>query len=324
MVLLVVLMLSSFNTGYATELEKKADSLDSQINSLQAELAQATAEIEETARSIEQQKKDLSESEDDKQQQYDAMKLRIQYMYENGPHVMLQTIVESKSIAALHANIEYAQAIAEYDNDMLKQYKEIYDTVLERDKTLQKKREELAGLQTSLTAKITDAKSTLSTTKDAIKKEKEKATLEAALKEAEKLANVASPVQQGNGSSWANPSPTPQAPAPSSPAPTPPSSGAKPPTGTWAEYTLKEFLRAGVIHWNGYKFTYYSQSVLPGTSLNIPGRHVNASGYVSDGDGYICLAGSAPKGTIYNTPFGYQGKVYDRGTGGNHLDVYIR
>lgn len=89
-------------------------------------------------------------------------------------------------------------------------------------------------------------------------------------------------------------------------------------------YDLQTFMFNGVINWRGLKFTYYSQSVLPGGGLQIPGRHVNKDGYVSDGDGYIVLAGSAPKGTVYDTPFGYQGKIYDRGTVGNHLDVYIR
>lgn len=89
-------------------------------------------------------------------------------------------------------------------------------------------------------------------------------------------------------------------------------------------YTLDEFLFSGVINWNGYKFTYYSQSVLPGGGLSIPGRHVNADGYVSDGDGYIVLASDQPLGTVFDTPFGYQGKVYDRGVAGNHLDVYVR
>ena len=96
------------------------------------------------------------------------------------------------------------------------------------------------------------------------------------------------------------------------------------PASSSAEYTLAAFKRAGVVNWGGYKFTYYSQSVLPGGGLSIPGRHINADGYVSDGDGYIVLASSAPKGSVINTPFGYQGKVYDRGTVGNHYDVYIR
>ena len=91
-----------------------------------------------------------------------------------------------------------------------------------------------------------------------------------------------------------------------------------------ALYTLEQFIFSGVVNWGGYKFTYYSQQVLPGGGLAIPGRHVNDEGYVSDTDGYIVLAGSAALGTVYETPFGYQGKIYDRGTVGNHLDVYIR
>ena len=89
-------------------------------------------------------------------------------------------------------------------------------------------------------------------------------------------------------------------------------------------YSLRDLQFQGVINWSGYKFTYYSQSVLPGPGLRIPGRHVNEAGYVADGDGYIVLANDAPKGTVIPTPFGYMGKVYDRGTVGNHFDVYTR
>lgn len=96
------------------------------------------------------------------------------------------------------------------------------------------------------------------------------------------------------------------------------------PSGSPMLYTLDQLMFNGVVNWGGYKFTYYSQSVLPGGGLSIPGRHVNALGYVADGDGYIVLANSAPLGTVINTPFGAPGKVYDRGTVGNHFDVYTR
>lgn len=89
-------------------------------------------------------------------------------------------------------------------------------------------------------------------------------------------------------------------------------------------YSLRDLTFHGVINWGGYKYTYYSQSVLPGPGLSIPGRHVNASGFVADADGYIVLANSRPRGTVLPTPFGYMGKVYDRGTYGNHIDVYTR
>ena len=88
-------------------------------------------------------------------------------------------------------------------------------------------------------------------------------------------------------------------------------------------FDLDDFMFRGVIYWSGYKFTYYSEKVLPGGGLRIPGRHVNSDGYVADEDGYIVLAGDAAMGTVFETPFGYKGKIYDRGTVGNHLDVYI-
>lgn len=89
-------------------------------------------------------------------------------------------------------------------------------------------------------------------------------------------------------------------------------------------YSFKYFMVAGVIKWSGYKFTYYSQRVLPGGGLKIPRRHVNSDGYVVDKDGYIVLANNKPIGTIIDTPFGAKGKVYDRGTSGNHFDVYVK
>lgn len=88
-------------------------------------------------------------------------------------------------------------------------------------------------------------------------------------------------------------------------------------------YTASQLKTLGVINWGGYRWTWYSQRVLPGGGLNIPDRHVDENGYVCDGDGRIVLAsGFADKGTIVNTPFGKEGKVYDYCTTANTYDVY--
>ena len=88
--------------------------------------------------------------------------------------------------------------------------------------------------------------------------------------------------------------------------------------------TAAEFKRDGVKQWNGWRWTWYSERVLPGGGLNIPGRHTDESGYVCDEDGYICLAsGSLKKGTVVETPFGREGKVYDSGCASGTLDVYV-
>lgn len=84
--------------------------------------------------------------------------------------------------------------------------------------------------------------------------------------------------------------------------------------------------KRGGVYWNpntGLKETWYSQRVLPGGGLNIPGRHVNSEGFVCDGDGYICVASSTyAKGTIIETSRG-MGKVYDSGCAPGVLDVYV-
>ena len=89
-------------------------------------------------------------------------------------------------------------------------------------------------------------------------------------------------------------------------------------------YSANKFKNIGVVYWNGWKWTWYSQRVLPGGGLRIPGRHVDNNGYVCDGNNYICLASSTlPYGTVINTPFGKQVKIYDTGCATDTIDVYV-
>ncbi len=80
----------------------------------------------------------------------------------------------------------------------------------------------------------------------------------------------------------------------------------------------------GVKYFNGHRETWYSQRVLPGNGLNIPGRHVASDGTIRDKDGYIVLASDlsyAPRGTIIQTSLG-PGKVYDTGCAYGTIDIY--
>lgn len=90
-----------------------------------------------------------------------------------------------------------------------------------------------------------------------------------------------------------------------------------------ALYSASYLKQMGVITWNNYRWTWYSQKVLPGGGLNIPGRHVDENGYVCDENGRICLAsGFVDKGTVVSTPFGKEGCVYDYCATANTYDVY--
>ena len=97
-------------------------------------------------------------------------------------------------------------------------------------------------------------------------------------------------------------------------------------SGSGAIYFPSEFMNAGVINWGGYEWTYYSELILPGEGLDIPGRHTTEDGYVCDGDGYVVLAADLdmlPCYSVVDTPFGRAGKVYDTGCSYGTLDVYV-
>ena len=81
----------------------------------------------------------------------------------------------------------------------------------------------------------------------------------------------------------------------------------------------------GAQYYNGHRETYYSEKVLPGTSLNIPGRHVADDGTIRDGDGFICVAadpGYMGRGSILMTSVG-PAKVYDSGCAYGTIDIYV-
>lgn len=92
-------------------------------------------------------------------------------------------------------------------------------------------------------------------------------------------------------------------------------------------YSPEYFKENGVIEYNGYYFTYYSELVMPGEGLYIPGRWTDEYGFVRDGNGNLCLASNTPDtmdrfSTVY-TPWGF-GVIYDYGTGNDAvIDVYV-
>lgn len=80
----------------------------------------------------------------------------------------------------------------------------------------------------------------------------------------------------------------------------------------------------GRFSYNGHTETYYSQKMLPGGGLRIPGRHVRYDGVICDKDGYVCVASpnsydrSVRK--VIDTSLGL-GKAYDYCPGGS-VDIY--
>lgn len=88
-------------------------------------------------------------------------------------------------------------------------------------------------------------------------------------------------------------------------------------------YSAAWFKYNGVFNYNGYKWTWYSETVLSGGGLDIPGRHLDEQNYICDQNDRIVVAcGSLPKGTIISSPLGKECIVLDSCPTHGVIDVY--
>lgn len=89
-------------------------------------------------------------------------------------------------------------------------------------------------------------------------------------------------------------------------------------------YSAEDLRYDGRISDGDYTYTWYSEQVLPGGGLDIPGRHLNEYGFVVDGEGRIAVASTDhERGTELETAFG-TAVVYDTGyLAPGQLDVYV-
>ena len=174
----VMLLYSAVGNVYAdegdtTELEQQkaeaqaeADDLQSQLNSLLEKMTELESALIEKGEEIQQAQTDLAAAEEKRQQQYEDMKLRIKYMYENGNTTLIEMILESGDFTEILSRAEYAQKINEYDRNMLEEYartvQEISDlqTTLEQDMTtLEETEASYEEQQTELTTLIEEKSS---------------------------------------------------------------------------------------------------------------------------------------------------------------------
>ena len=134
--------------GDTTELEQQkaeaqaeADGLQSQLNTLLEKMTELENALIDKGEEIQQAQTDLAAAEEKRQKQYEDMKLRIKYMYENGNATLIEMILESGDFTQILSRAEYAQKINEYDRNMLEEYartvQEISDlqAALEQDMT---------------------------------------------------------------------------------------------------------------------------------------------------------------------------------------------
>lgn len=179
------------------EIKEQRDEAQSQVNSLQAELTEVLVQINDLeekliakGEEIVKATEDLAAAEVKEQEQYEAMKLRIKYMYEEGNGTALEKIAESGSIGELLSQAEYFQSVHTYDREQLNAYQETKEQITELKQTLETEQAELEQTQVEFTAKKEDLDATLAAKREEVENldEQFQAAVEAAAKEAEEKA----------------------------------------------------------------------------------------------------------------------------------------
>ena len=318
-------------------LEDKTSNLQSQLEGINQDLVTISNEIAETEVKIEESNNEvfrleasLQISRNNEEVQYANMKTRIKYMYENGSDTLLSMICEAKSMGEFLNRVDFIQNITKYDKDMLENMVKVREGIEEQEAELKSRQQELLDLQSQLDSEqaalqakaeetstdLATVNAQLETARAAQKKQEEEAQRKADEQLAKKAqeetkqasasngSNTSAGNNSGNNSSSGNTNSSNSG-----------SGGYVIPSGGLTP-------SKGRIWYNGHTETYYSQKVLPGGGLAIPGRHIASDGTIRDADGYIVLASDDyPKGTVVETSLG-AGKVYDTGSGSGNIDLY--
>ena len=180
------------------ELQNQLDKLNDELNILSDEITALTSQIDESNSALEKAALDLEAAKLNEEIQYDAMKQRIKYMYENGNTSFLHMIFSSESMADFLNNTAFVQNITEYDRKMLLEFQDSRTNVEEREAELQQKQEHLVELQDSLNARYQELNDAIASTSGDLQVSSDAL---AKAKAAQEAANTAANNNTGNASS---------------------------------------------------------------------------------------------------------------------------
>lgn len=125
-------------------LSAEIDQLDSDLVNIMVEIEILDGELSDKEAQIEQTKADLAVAEENKQKQYEAMKKRIQYLYEKGgDDAWAQMLFQASDFTSLLNQAEYVQQMYDSDRNSLEEFKETVQQVKDLGDQLDSEKAEL-------------------------------------------------------------------------------------------------------------------------------------------------------------------------------------
>ena len=127
------------------------------LETIKRELEQTKTDIENKQAEIDQTNQDLIAAQEEVDRQYESMKLRIQFMYENNADESLLTaLLESDGLADMLVRVEYITDVYKTDRELMDAYELALQTVEEKAALLASQMDDLVALQSSYEARQTE------------------------------------------------------------------------------------------------------------------------------------------------------------------------
>lgn len=143
------------------ELNGDLQTLANDMNELETQIADKQAEIETMTVELEKAT-ELSEN------QYEEMKSRIQFMYEQGNTSLLVTFLESNSFIDFLNKAEYVSYITSYDRAKLNEYQQLLSDIAQKKETLEAEESSLLAMQDNMQQKQSEVTQLISETQTGI------------------------------------------------------------------------------------------------------------------------------------------------------------
>lgn len=140
--------------GEAEELEKKkgeaavqAGQLDKELTDLLTDMDLLETDMSDMTRQIEKEEEEYQKAEEKRKRQYEILKKRIQYIYEEGDVTYLDILLKAKTIGDVINGNEYFQQLYEYDRKLITEYEKTKNDALSRKEVLEERQSELQSLK---------------------------------------------------------------------------------------------------------------------------------------------------------------------------------
>lgn len=129
------------------DLQGELGSLKAQLSNIVAELEKLEKQLKQKEEEIELTRQELEEAKKTEAEQYEAMKVRIRFMYERNDLDYLKVLLGSGNFSDVLNQLEYVSKITQYDRDMLVKYQETKAQVEQKEADLLAEQEALISLQ---------------------------------------------------------------------------------------------------------------------------------------------------------------------------------